>query len=338
MYEKIETTVQAWQTLRDEISQQLDISAMEALIIIFSVLIDGQVDRDDVDSEQVSRWEATIKKFNLTQFNPAQKRQVFQLVVVGAMMADKLQANYQITPDAIGMWIGFVVKELGSNYQLPLHITDLGFGTGNLAATVTQVLEEDQQVELRGIENDDTMLTIASGLMNLLDEQWQLDFADAITLEKKASTQIVIGDLPVGYYPNRDIEGYQVYQGNEEKLPYVHHLLIEKALKMLDEDGVAILLVPAQLFESEQAPALLNWLQTNDVYLQAILQFSTELFANTAAMKHVLILQKPGQHATQAEPVLLAQIPQLTDKEANEKFIAEFDRWFKNNPSLKIQA
>ncbi|KRN75048.1 hypothetical protein IV73_GL000806 [Weissella kandleri] len=338
MYEKIETTVQAWQVLRDEISQQLDISAMEALIIIFSALIDGQVDRDDVDSEQIAQWATVTKKFNLTQFNSAQKRQIFQLVVVGSMMDDKLQANYQITPDAIGMWIGFMVKELGSNYKLPLHITDLGFGTGNLAATVTQVLEDDRQVELRGIENDDTMLTIANGLMNLLDEQWQLDFADAITLEEKVPTQIVIGDLPVGYYPNRDIEGYQVYQGDEEKLPYVHHLLIEKALKMLDDDGVAVLLVPAQLFKSEQAPALLNWLQTDDVYLQAILQFPKELFANPAANKHVLILQKSGQHATQAEPVLLAQIPQLTDKEANEKFIAEFDQWFKNNPGLKVQA
>lgn len=35
------------------------------------------------------------------------KRQVLQLLLVATMREDGLQANYQVTPDAIGMWVGF---------------------------------------------------------------------------------------------------------------------------------------------------------------------------------------------------------------------------------------
>ena len=67
---------------------------------------------------------------------------------------------------------------------------------GNLLATTSQVLQSaGKAVHIQGFENDDTMLTVASGVAALLDESWQISLADSVTTSMTADADIVIGDL-----------------------------------------------------------------------------------------------------------------------------------------------
>ncbi len=51
------------------------------------------------------------------------------------MQEEKIQANHQITPDSIGLILGFLVERFMNN-QEELHIVDIASGAGHLSATV----------------------------------------------------------------------------------------------------------------------------------------------------------------------------------------------------------
>ncbi|MDR3240949.1 MAG: class I SAM-dependent methyltransferase [Lactobacillaceae bacterium] len=333
MFEQIEKAVNELQAGQDLIREELDISSVEALIILFSQMLEQSDDEFDALADQVqSDVEQAIKRADFKVLNGADQRQVLQFLLVGTMLKDHLPANYQITPDAIGMWVGYFVEQfVGKKAQVKL--ADFGIGSGNLLATVQQVMT-NEHVEATGFENDDTMLTLASGVIALLKRDWKLELEDVIAVDSSAEFDLVLGDLPVGYYPAQVPDDFKTSVEEPNELTFVHHLLAEKALKVLKPGGQALLLVPANLFESEQAPKLLAWLQTDEVLFQAFIQFPGKMFADQSSQKALLILQKPGENVKQAEPVLLAKVPELTNKTENQAFIAEFSRWIAENQMI----
>ena len=272
---------------------------------------------------------ADIQAADFDGMTPELKRQVLQLLLVATMREDGLQANYQVTPDAIGMWVGFVVEQFVTAGE-PVKVTDLTVGSGNLLATVAQVLgQQKNEMTASGVENDDTMLTIASGMAALLGLDWQLTLADAVADQPAVNQDVVIADLPVGYYPSAVPTDFTTQA--DDGLTYVHHLLIEQAIKALRPGGLAALIVPANLFESEQAANILKYLQGSDDFFQALLQFPEKLFTNEKAAKAILVLQRAGGDAVQATPVMLARTPELTNVAENKNFVSEITAWMTAN-------
>ena len=257
---------------------------------------------------------------------------MLQLLLVATLREDGLQANYQVTPDAIGMWVGFLAEQFTAQ-NATANLLDLTVGTGNLLATVQQVLaQQGNTLTINGVENDDTMLTVASGMAALLGFDWQLTLADAVASDLPTDQDIVVADLPVGYYP-AEVPSHFVTTA-EDGLTYVHHLLIEQAVNALRPGGLAAIIVPANLFETEQAQSLLKYLQSENVYFQALLQFPDKLFANKAAAKAILVLQRAGGDAIQATPVMLAKTPELTNVAENKDFVTEMTAWMTANHML----
>ncbi|MCM0582899.1 class I SAM-dependent methyltransferase [Weissella diestrammenae] len=330
MFEQIENTVNSLKSLQKTIETRLDLSAIDTLIVIFSQML-GQDDETlqllDAQERQTLVKEITHSGFE--QLNGQDKRQVLQFLIVGTMLRDELQANYQITPDSIGMWVGFFIQELVQKSKQQ-HLLDIGIGSGNLVATIQQVLE-NETTQIVGVDNDDTLITLASGMSALLDQKWQLKYEDVVTATDVHDFDIVVGDLPVGFYPQSvSSDDFQVAVASGT-LTYSHHLMIEKAIKSLKPGGWTFLLVPTNLFESDQASELLKWLQTDNVWFQAFIQFADKLFANTSSQKALLVLQKPGALGQQAHPALLAKVPELTDRSGNARFITEFKSWAQTN-------
>lgn len=326
MFEKIEQAVNVLQLTRNEISEKIDVSAIEALIEIFSMIVEQNHENLDLlDQAVVINWEKSINSLALDKIDVADRRQILQLVLVGTLMEDQLQANYQITPDAIGMWVAYFVDQFKDTKVENISILDLGVGSGNLSATIQQVVEFDNQISITGVDNDDTMLTLASGMNAILGYDWTLNLADAVELDFSDQFNMVIGDLPVGLYPKQVGSDYVVK--NEQELTYVHHLLIEKTIKILKPGGTALLLVPENILETEQGSDLLRLLKTDVVLLQAIIKFPQKLFKQGAIGKELMILQKHDENHVQAEPVLLAQIPEIGNSSANKKFIEDFLNW-----------
>lgn len=330
MFETIEKAVKQLQAAQNKLVETLDMAAIEALVIVFELML-GQDDDEwaTLSATDQANILADIQAADFDGMTPELKRQVLQLLLVATMREDGLQANYQVTPDAIGMWVGFVVEQFVTAGE-PVKVTDLTVGSGNLLATVAQVLgQQKNEMTASGVENDDTMLTIASGMAALLGLDWQLTLADAVADQPAVNQDVVIADLPVGYYPSAVPTDFTTQA--DDGLTYVHHLLIEQAIKALRPGGLAALIVPANLFESEQAANILKYLQGSDVFLQALLQFPEKLFTNEKAAKAILVLQRAGGDAVQATPVMLARTPELTNVAENKNFVAEITAWMTAN-------
>ena len=321
MFETIEKAVKQLQAAQNKLVETLDMAAIEALVIVFELML-GQDDDEwaTLSATDQANILADIQAADFDGMTPELKRQVLQLLLVATMREDGLQANYQVTPDAIGMWVGFVVEQFVTAGE-PVKVTDLTVGSGNLLATVAQVLgQQKNEMTASGVENDDTMLTIASGMAALLGLDWQLTLADAVADQPAVNQDVVIADLPVGYYPSAVPTDFTTQA--DDGLTYVHHLLIEQAIKALRPGGLAALIVPANLFESEQAANILKYLQGSDVFFQALLQFPEKLFTNEKAAKAILVLQRAGGDAVQATPVMLARTPELTNVAENKNFVS----------------
>ena len=330
MFETIEKAVKQLQAAQNKLVETLDMAAIEALVIVFELML-GQDDDEwaTLSATDQANILADIQAADFDGMTPELKRQVLQLLLVATMREDGLQANYQVTPDAIGMWVGFVVEQFVTAGE-PVKVTDLTVGSGNLLATVAQVLgQQKNEMTASGVENDDTMLTIASGMAALLGLDWQLTLADAVADQPAVNQDVVIADLPVGYYPSAVPTDFTTQA--DDGLTYVHHLLIEQAIKALRPGGLAALIVPANLFESEQAANILKYLQGSDVFFQALLQFPEKLFTNEKAAKAILVLQRAGRDAVQATPVMLARTPELTNVAENKNFVSEITAWMTAN-------
>lgn len=330
MFETIEKAVKQLQAAQNKLVETLDMAAIEALVIVFELML-GQDDDEwaTLSATDQANILADIQAADFDGMNPELKRQVLQLLLVATMREDGLQANYQVTPDAIGMWVGFVVEQFVTAGE-PVKVTDLTVGSGNLLATVAQVLgQQKNEMTASGVENDDTMLTIASGMAALLGLDWQLTLADAVADQPAVNQDVVIADLPVGYYPSAVPTDFTTQA--DDGLTHVHHLLIEQAIKALRPGGLAALIVPANLFESEQAANILKYLQGSDVFFQALLQFPEKLFTNEKAAKAILVLQRAGGDAVQATPVMLARTPELTNVAENKNFVSEITAWMTAN-------
>ncbi len=107
---------------------------------------------------------------------------------------------------------------------------------------------------------------------------------------------------------------------------YAHHLFIEQAMNHTKPGGYAILLVPANLFESEQSALLHPFLKKRTI-IRAVIQLPDSLFKHTAHAKSIIVLQKPYPEMTAAPDVLLAKVPEMSDRHAMALFLQKIDSW-----------
>ncbi|EFK79238.1 hypothetical protein HMPREF9269_1579 [Ligilactobacillus salivarius ACS-116-V-Col5a] len=142
-------------------------------------------------------------------------------------------------------------------------------------------------------------------------------------------TDLVVGDLPVGYYPIDDKVSDYITKNNDGH-SYAHYVLIEKSIRQLKEDGIGIFIVPRGIFEVKDSVKLLKYIQKVG-YLQGLLNLPTELFNDKQSMKSILVVQKKGNKAKQAEEVLLGDFPSFKKQEEFKKFINEIVSWAKKN-------
>lgn len=147
---------------------------------------------------------------------------------------------------------------------------------------------------------------------------------DAVRPQVLKESDLIISDLPVGYYPDDQIASrYQVASQTEHT--YAHHLLMEQALKYLKVDGYAVFLAPNHLLTSPQSDLLKSWLKDN-ASLVAMIALPEKLFASVSQAKTVFVLQK--QKNIKAEPFVYA-LADLQNHEEITRFRESFQKWRK---------
>ena len=309
-FEKIE---QAYTYLLENvqiIQNDLATSFYDALIEQNGIYLDGQT-----NLEQVKKNNLALKRLALRK---EEWLRTYQFLLMKAAQTEPLQANHQFTPDAIGHLMIFIIEQLCPTEDLSL--LELGSGMGILGSSFLTSM--NKKVDYFGIELDDLLIDLAASMAEVMDLQMGFVQGDAVRPQVLKESDIIVSDLPVGYYPDdQTASRYQVAAKNEHT--YAHHLLMEQSLKYLKSGGYAIFLAPTDLLTSPQSELLKSWL-TEKAQLVAIIALPDDLFAHGAQSKTIFVLQKKTGEAI--EPFVYP-LTSLRAPEILMEFKENFQNW-----------
>lgn len=278
------------------------------------------------DKETQAKLTGLYNQLNLNDVKAEVIRQLIQLSFLKVIRKDAIQANHQMTPDTIGLLMTSLIEKVTRNAK-PETIFDPAVGTANLLTTVINQLDKDEHENIRGfgIDNDDSMLGVASVNVALQHANVELFHQDSINALDIPQCDLAVSDLPIGYYPlDKNTEGYQTRA--KEGHSFVHHLLIEQSVNYLKPGSFGVFLVPSSLFQTKETAEFVKWIHSV-AYLQGFVNLPSELFANPAAQKSILLLQRHGGNSKQAPKVLLGEFPSFKDKDMFTRFMREIDDW-----------
>ncbi|KOP72684.1 DNA methylase [Lysinibacillus sp. FJAT-14745] len=290
----------------EKIEKEHNITLLEGILDGLEAWLDGEVDfsQDGATKEDV--------------------RKAIQIAVLKGMRKGS-QPNHQMTPDTLGLLVGYFVEQLFAERleTEKISILDPAVGTGNLLLTVMNLL--DGKIEATGVEVDELLIRIAAATAELTEQPVSLFRQDALQDLLVNPADAVVCDLPVGYYPNEDVAlDYELCAS--EGMSYAHHLFIEQSINYTKDGGYLFFLAPTHLFESEQSKQLHKYIQKH-AWIQAIIQLPDTMFANKALEKSIVILQKQGKEFKAPKEVLLAKVPNMQNKQALAMFFEKVKMW-----------
>ncbi|UQS85701.1 class I SAM-dependent methyltransferase [Apilactobacillus apisilvae] len=317
------------------LKNELSISFLDAFIETGDNILNSNqvhIENGQPSESTVSKLEKLYNEIDYNSMDAESIRKAIQIIMIKATKEDAVQANHQITPDTIASIMGYLIIRL-YNGKPNINILDLSVGTGNLLSTVMNQLTDEIKTKVHGVgvDNDDSMLAIASLNFQMQNKTDNMDLIhqDSVDNLFVDDSDLVISDLPVGYYPiDENTKNYKTR--SKDGHSYAHHLLIEQGMNHVKPNGFGVFLVPSNLFNTPAAKELLKWIQDN-AYMQGLLNLPKELFANSNAQKAILILQKHGDQAKQADKIMLGEFPSFKNPSAFQKYLAEIVEWEENN-------
>ena len=313
-FEKIEKAYGYLLENTQTIQNDLQTNFYDALVEQNAIYLDGQTELTLVKGNN-----QRLKDLNL---NKEEWRRSFQYLLMKAAQTEPLQANHQFTPDGIGFLLVFLVDQLASSDKV--EVLEMGSGTGNLAQTLMNNCQ--RSLDYLGLEIDDLLIDLAASMAEVMKVDVNFAQGDAVRPQVLKESDVIISDLPIGYYPDDAIASrYQV--ASPQGHTYAHHLLIEQSLKYLKPSGVAIFLAPNDLLTSEQSPLLKKWMQDHAQVL-AMVTLPENLFRSANLAKTIFVLRK------QEEAVVQPFVYPLTDLQNQEdvmKFRESFQNWNKES-------
>lgn len=266
----------------------------------------------------------------LEQSTLQERRKAFQFAYLSLLKEEVIQPNHQMTPDSIGFILSYLVNLFNKNKK-ELNIVDIASGTGHLSATINEQ-NQDKALMHHLIEVDPVLQRVSIHLANFLEIPFDVYPQDAIMPLPLEEADVIVGDLPVGYYPV-DERSKEMKLGFDEGHSYSHYLLLEQAVTATRPGGYVFLIVPTNIFEGEEVKQLQKYIAT-ETEMQAFLNFPNSLFKTEQSRKSLLILQKKDPGNTKSVEVLLANIPDFKAQSQLQTFLSEVDEWMKENHSL----
>lgn len=313
-FEKIEKAYGYLLENTQTIQNDLQTNFYDALVEQNAIYLDGQTELTLVKENN-----QRLKDLNL---NKEEWRRSFQYLLMKAAQTEPLQANHQFTPDGIGFLLVFLVDQFASSDQV--DVLEIGSGTGNLAQTLMNNCQ--RSLDYLGLEIDDLLIDLAASMAEVMKADVNFAQGDAVRPQVLKESDVIISDLPVGYYPDDAIASrYQV--ASPQGHTYAHHLLIEQSLKYLKPGGVAIFLAPNDLLTSEQSPLLKQWMQDHAQVL-AMVTLPENLFRSANLAKTIFVLRKQEEAVVQP---FVYPLTDLQDQEDLMKFRESFQNWNKES-------
>ncbi len=309
------------------LQEELQCTYLEALAETGENIFQQQIMQTEVSEITKKRLEKKYSDVQLPAYKSDDIRRAYQFAILKGMK-DNVQANHQMTPDTIGYFISYLIGKF-TDGKTDISILDPAVGTGNLLFSILNRKEQDVRLEAYGVDVDDLLLKLGYIGANLQMQTVEFFNQDALKPLFIDPVDVVVCDLPVGYYPD-DANAASYSLRKEEGHSYAHHLFIEQSINHTKPGGYLFFLIPNDLFESEEAPKLHEYLK-DTAYIQAVLQLPLSMFASGQAAKSILVLQKKKPGIKPPKEVLLAAFPKLSNKEAMDRILMKMEKWFDEN-------
>ncbi|GEK91569.1 class I SAM-dependent methyltransferase [Alkalibacterium kapii] len=310
------------------LKEELDTSFIEAFIESGENILDNgtiQVENNVPLPETREKLKKLYESIAIEELSLEEKKKSVQMILINMVKEDQMQMNHQPTPDGIGVILSHFI-DLFFEKDTSLHLADLSVGSGNLLYTIFTTLSSDtDDIKLTGVENDELLIALASTLSALLNIPIELMHQDALQPLLLNPVDLVVSDLPVGYYP-KQVNEDQFDTAFEEGLSYSHYLLMEQGFNYLKDEGYAFYVLPTSVFEASEVKGLLRYIHSVG-HVQAIVHMPLEWFSSEKSRKSLLIVQKKGEESKQASEVLVADVPSVKDKKAFNAFLLEIKQW-----------
>ncbi|HWO75478.1 MAG TPA: class I SAM-dependent methyltransferase [Bacillus sp. (in: firmicutes)] len=322
---KVENLFHVLDQTTEILMQSCQLTYLEALVETGENLFQGDI-LQPVDDVAKKRMEKLYQSIKLEMLSKEEIRRAFQLVTLKGMR-DYVQPHHQMTPDSIGILISGLLREFLINGHIETFtLLDPAVGTGNLVATIQNQLS-DYAIEAYGVEVDDVLLKLAYVQANLQEQSIQLYNQDALEPLFIDPVDVVVSDLPVGYYPRKEFaKEYQL--DREEGHAFSHYLFIEQSLKHTKPGGLLFFVIPNDLFEGEDAAKLHAFLKEH-AFIQGLIQLPLSMFKNERNAKSIFILKKKKEGEAPPKKVFMAQMPKLTNKNAVQDIISQIRIWLR---------
>ncbi|NCU17013.1 class I SAM-dependent methyltransferase [Pallidibacillus pasinlerensis] len=322
----VEKLFQLFDETANLLANDLNCTYLEALAETGENIFHDKVLQEDVSEVTRKRLDKYYFEASKQTFVKEDVRKAFQLAVLKGMRQN-VQPNHQMTPDSIGMLVSFILEKFMADTK-SFTLLDPAIGTANLVTTIMNYMH-DYEIRAYGVDIDDVLIQLAYVSANLQEHTIELHNQDSFEDLLIDPVDVVVSDLPVGYYPD-DMRAREFKLKADKGHSYAHHLFIEQSTRYTKDGGYLFFIVPNNIFQSPEAPKLQNFIKEH-LHIQAFLQLPESMFKNKNAAKSILVLQKQADGVKPPQEVLLANLPSLTDKDQMETILAKIDLWVQEN-------
>ena len=311
-FEKIERAFHLLLENVQNIQNVLGTNFYDALIEQNGIYLDG-----DTELQEILKNNEKLRALHLTK---EEWRRAYQFIFMKASQTEPLQANHQFTPDSVGFLLSFLIDQLAQDERIDL--LEIGSGTGNLAEILLNHTQKN--MDYLGLEIDDLLIDLSASIAEVMNSKAHFAQGDAVRPQVLKESDLIVSDLPVGYYPDDAVAArYEVASPDERT--YAHHLLMEQSLKYLKPGGYAIFLAPNNLLTSPQSHLLKKWLLSS-AQLLAMISLPEKIFASRQNAKTIFVLRKQGE--SDIQPFIYA-LQDLQSQDEILKFRESFQNWVK---------
>lgn len=242
-------------------------------------------------------------------------KKVYQFLVLKSFK-ELNNINYSITPELISFYVKNLIELIYKNKKL--DIVDLASGSGNLLLSL-----ENINYNLASVDIDNDFVNLQKNIFNLLEKEVSIIHQDALKEIPLKKQDVVISDVPQGYYFDED-NSLNYKMCSKEGYSLNSLLFLEQAINYLKDDcGVSILILPKQIMELTDD--LKNFLK-DDININAFILLPEEIFKNKDQQK-VIVLATRKTNTILPKNVFLAQLPSYKNKEGYEYFLNNFKSW-----------
>jgi len=325
----VEQLFQAFDETTQILQEELSCTYLDALGEAGGNFFHGKVIQEEVSELSKKRLTKHCEAFAPEKYNKETIRKAYQLAILKGMQQN-VQPNHQMTPDAVGLFVSYLVGKFTKN-QKDFTVLDPAVGTGNLLFTILNQLSE-QEINASGVEIDETLLALAYSGANLQEHPVQFYNQDSLEPLFIDPVDVVVSDLPVGYYPN-DVRAADYELKADQGHSYAHHLFIEQSVRHTKDGGYLFFIVPNNIFVTEEAPKLNQYLKSS-THIQGMVQLPLSMFKSEAAAKSILLLQKKKEGIEAPKKALLVQLPKLSDFDSTRSVMKQMDAWFETEKKI----